>query len=447
MADQPRLPLEGVRVLDITLVWSGPAATRLMGELGAEVIRVESCRRFPSSTRGPSPDPEQARRAQATNPAGQTLGYPGNDPGPDPYNRFGPFILNGVNKLSCTMELDTPEGREAFHALVRQSDVLVENNHLAGGDSIGLTWDELAAVNPRLILVRMAPFGLSGPYAPALGFGTHFESITGIRALRGYPDAGLEEAGPTYHMDDTSASGVVFAVLAALMHRDRTGRGQLVEFAQVENLMQGVGEAFLDVAMNGRVPPVMGNRHPLVLQGCYPCRGDDAWLALHIATDAEWEGLVEAMGRPAWAREPRVADAAGRRAHQEEIDRHLAAWTASWDKMDLFHHLARHGVPAAPVATAADVLADPHLEARGFWRSLTHPAAGTYRYPGPVARWSGGPWRWERPAPLLGEHNAYVYGELLGYDAATLRDWEERGLVGTRYRVGPADDPRPARTP
>jgi crotonobetainyl-CoA:carnitine CoA-transferase CaiB-like acyl-CoA transferase len=434
MAGSGRLPLEGIRVLDITLVWSGPAATRLLGELGAEVIRVESCRRFPSSTRGPSPDPEQARRAQASNPAGQTLGYPNNDPGPDPYNRFGPFILNAVNKLSCTMELDTPEGRRAFHALVRQSDVLVENNHLAGAESIGLTWEELSAVNPRLILVRMAPFGLSGPYAPALGFGTHFESITGIRALRAYPDAEWGEAGATYHMDDTSASGVVFAVLAALMHRDRTGRGQLVEFPQVENMMQGVGEAYLDAAMNGRTPPPTGNRHPRVLQGCYPCRGEDAWIAIRIATDAEWEALVDAMGRPAWAADPRWEDVAGRLAHQDDIDRYLAAWTRAYDKTELFHLLARHGVPAAPVATAADVLADPHLQARGFWRPMTHPAAGTYRYPGPVARWSRVAWRWERPAPRLGEHNEYVYRTLLGYTAEELADLERRGLVGTRYQ-------------
>src|SRR3984957_16753006 len=279
------LPLAGIRVIDITMVWSGPSACRMLAALGAEVIRIESIHHFPATSRGQVPYPDPATIAAAV---GAAAAYPGKDPGPDPYNRFGPFLATNQGQLSVTMELDTPEGTEAFHRLVGCSDVLVENNARAAGDGLGITWPALRPLNSRLGMVRMAPLGLDGPYANALGYGAHFEALTGIGALRGHPGAAREDAGSTYPMDDVAPQGVVFALPAARMQRERTGAGQLIEFPQGEFLMQGIGDAFVAESMNGESYSPQGNRHPARFQGSYPCRGEEQWIALSIRDDAEW---------------------------------------------------------------------------------------------------------------------------------------------------------------
>jgi crotonobetainyl-CoA:carnitine CoA-transferase CaiB-like acyl-CoA transferase len=424
------LPLAGIRVIDITVVWSGPSACRMLAALGAEVIRIESIHHFPATSRGQVPYPDPAAIAAAV---GAAAAYPGKDPGPDPYNRFGPFLATNQGKLSVTMELDTPEGTEAFHRLVGCSDVLVENNARAAGDGLGITWPALRPLNSRLVMVRMAPLGLDGPYANALGYGAHFEALTGIGALRGHPGAAREDAGSTYHMDDVAPQGVVFAVLAALMQRERTGAGQLIEFPQGEFLMQGIGDAFVAESMNGESYSPQGNRHPAWVQGIYPCRGEDQWIALSIRDDAEWEALLAVIGHPAWGADPRFASLTSCRAHQDELDPLLAACTAGWAKRALFLALQQAGVPAGPVMDEADAYADPHFEQRQTFRPVTNPAAGTHMYPGLGARWSGMTPAWGRPSPLIGQDNEYVYKKLLGYTDAEYDDLAEAGLIGNSY--------------
>jgi crotonobetainyl-CoA:carnitine CoA-transferase CaiB-like acyl-CoA transferase len=424
------LPLAGIRVIDITVVWSGPSACRMLAALGAEVIRIESIRHFPATSRGQVPYPSPDAVASAK---GMAAAYPAKDPGPDPYNRFGPFLVANQGKLGVTMELDTPPGAAAFGRLVQCSDVLVENNARAAGDALGITWPALQPLNSRLVLVRMAPLGLSGPYANALGYGAHFEALTGIASLRGHPGAAAADAGSTYHMDDVAPQGVVFAVLAALLQRERTGLGQLVEFPQGEFLMQGLGDAFVGSSMNGERFVPQGNRHPAWVQGIYPCRGEDQWIAVTIRDDAEWSALLAVLGDPGWAAGPRFASLTACRAHQDELDPLLAAATAGWHKRALFLALQAAGVPAGPVYDEADAYADPHFEQRGVFRPLTHPAAGAHRYPGLGAHWSGMTPAWGRGAPLLGQDNEYVYKTLLGYTDAEFDDLAAAGLIGTAY--------------
>jgi crotonobetainyl-CoA:carnitine CoA-transferase CaiB-like acyl-CoA transferase len=429
------LPLEGVRVVDLTVVWSGPTATRLMAALGAEVIRPESIKYYPHSSRGPQPypPPETIRAAK-----GLAAAYPGKEPGPDPYNRYGSFLLVSQGKLSCTMELSDPAGREAFNRLIACSDVLVENNSRMLSSTLGLEWDELSAINPRLILVKMTPMGLDGPYARAIGYGAQFESITGMAWLRGHPDAPPNDTDATYHMDDVAPQGVLFAVLAALMLRERTGRGQLIEFPQAEFLMQGLGDVFLGVTQeDGRQFGPDGNRDPNIVQGIYPCHGDDQWIAISLRDDQDWAALVAAAGHPEWAGAESFGTAASRRQHQDVLDALLAAWTAPQDKQDLFRKLQAAGIPAAPVYDEADAYADPHFRSRGVFVPVPHPTAGTFDYPGLWARWPGLEPRTGVPAPRLGEHNEYVYTELLGYSAEEYQHMVDAGLIGTSY-------PRPA---
>ena len=429
------LPLEGVRVVDLTVVWSGPTATRLMAALGAEVIKPESIRYYPRTTRGQQPYPPPETIAAAN---GLAAAYPHKDPGPDPYNRYGSFLLVQQGKLSCTMELSDPVGREAFNRLIACSDVLVENNSLALSSTLGLNWDELSAINPRLILVKMTPMGLTGPYARAIGYGAQFESITGMAWLRGHPDAPPDEVDATYHMDDVAPQGVLFAVMAALMLRERTGRGQLIEFPQAEYLMQGLGDVFLAAAQeDGRQFGPDGNRDLTMVQGIYPCQGDDQWIAISLRDDQDWAALVAAAGHPDWAGAERFATAASRRQHQDALDALIADWTAPHDKQDLFRKLQAAGLPAAPVYDEADAYADPHFRARGVFVPVSHPSAGTFDYPGLWARWSALDPRLGVPAPLLGEHNEYVYKEVLGYSAEEYQQMVDAGLIGTSY-------PRPA---
>ena len=424
------LPLAGIRVIDITVVWSGPSACRMLAALGAEVIRIESIHHFPATSRGQVPYPDPAAIAAAV---GAAAAYPGKDPGPDPYNRFGPFLATNQGKLSVTMELDTPEGTEAFHRLVGCSDVLVENNARAAGDGLGITWPALRPLNSRLVMVRMAPLGLDGPYANALGYGAHFEALTGIGALRGHPGAAREDAGSTYHMDDVAPQGVVFAVLAALMQRERTGAGQLIEFPQGEFLMQGIGDAFVAESMNGESYSPQGNRHPAWVQGIYPCRGEDQWIAL---THPGRRRVGSAAGRdraPGVGRRPalRLADllprAPGRagppagRVHgglgqARAVPGPAAGRGAGRPGDGRSRRLRRPALRAAPDLPAGDQpgRGHPHVPRPG--RALVGDDAGL-----------------GRPSPLVGQDNEYVYKKLLGYTDAEYDDLAAAGLIGNSY--------------
>ncbi|MDH4146002.1 MAG: CoA transferase, partial [Acidimicrobiia bacterium] len=391
-AEGRRRPLlEGVRVLDLTVVWAGPYATMFLADLGAEVIRVDNPYVFPTATRG-----GMARPPAASVPVAGPLGsYPHDDPGARPWNRHSMFSAHARNKLGCTLDLRTELGRETFLELVEIADVVAENNSVGVLDKLGLGWDVLRARNPRLILLRMPPMGLDGPYRDWIGFGAHFEALCGLTALRGYPDLDPSVLAPVFHMDPATGTTAAFATLLGLRERERTGEGQLIEFAQSENMMQHIGEYLLDAARSGERHGREGNRHPeRAPQGCYPCRGEDRWAVVSVEDDAQWRALAEAMGAPDWARDPRFATAAGRRAAHDEIDERLAAWTSGLDDTEVFHRCQAAGVPAAPVLTEDRCLADPHLRARGFFRPNGHDELGTWEFPGHLWRWDGPELAW-----------------------------------------------------
>ena len=406
-----RLPLEGVRVLDLTVVWAGPYATMLLGDLGAEILRLDNPRLFPSSTKGamPRPTADMAERLGATAAA-----FPDQEPGERPWNRHAMFNCHARGKRIATLDLRTPLGRETFLRLVEVSDVLVENNAARTLDSLDLGWDVLHARNPRFIAVRMAPMGLDGPKRDTLGFGAHFEALCGVTAVRGYADADPTSTTPVFHMDPAAGATAAFAVMAALRRRRRTGEGCLIEFAQAENVMQHIGELLVDAARTGRVHPSLGNRHPTrAPQGCYPCAGEDRWAVISVGDDEEWAGLRRAMGDPPWAADDRFASAEGRRVHHDEVDEGIKTWTGGLDPYDVFHRCQAEGVPAGPVMDEADAFADPHLAARGFFRENTSPEAGTHAYPGHLWHWTGPELRWG-PLSAMGNDNDYVYREVLG---------------------------------
>ncbi|MFT7599490.1 MAG: crotonobetainyl-CoA:carnitine CoA-transferase CaiB-like acyl-CoA transferase [Acidimicrobiales bacterium] len=408
---QKTLPLDGIRVLDMTVVWAGPYTTAILGDLGADIVRVDNPTVFPSATRGVLPRPTKEMVAEI---GGIFGGYPDADPGDRPWNRMALFNAHARNKRSVTLDLKKASGREAFFSLVEQCDVMIENNSVDLLDKLGIGWDDLHARNPKLILIRMPSTGLDGPYREYLGFGVNFEALCGLGAIRGYQGGDLSENDAVYHMDAASGSAGAFATLAALRRRDETGVGELIELSQAENMMNHIGEFFIDAERTGVEHEPMGNRHQVrAPQGCYPCTGDDAWAVITVGSDEEWGGLGRAAGSPDWASDARFATAAHRRANHDELDELLAAWTSTMPPYEVFERCQAEGVPAAPVLHELESFKDPHLVARQLFKPNGNDETGTHLHPGPLWRWDGPDFQWN-PLPVLGGDNEAVFKDLIG---------------------------------
>ncbi|MDP1821451.1 MAG: CoA transferase [Acidimicrobiales bacterium] len=425
-----RLPLEGVRVLDLTVVWAGPWCTMLLGDLGAEVIRLDNPYLFPSSTKGFAPRVSK-EMAEALGPI--VGAFPDKDPGERPWNRHAMFNCHARGKRMATVDLSKDSGREAVLRLVEASDVLVENNAARVLDKLGIGWDVLHARNPRFILLRMPPMGLTGPYHDFVGFGAHFEAVSGLTAVRGYRDADPTSTTSVFHMDPASGATGAFAIMAALRRRERTGEGCFIELPQAENVMQQIGELFVDAARTGRAHEPLGNRHPTrAPQGCYPCAGEDRWAVISVGSDQEWSGLRKAMGDPEWAAEARFATAEGRRDAHDELDDRISSWTSGVDPYDVFHRCQAEGVPAGPVMTEADAFVDPHLRDRGFFRENVSSDAGTHDYPSHLWHWTGPEMNWG-PIAGMGQDNQYVWREVAGLSEAELEQLDAEGHLSLDY--------------
>ncbi len=414
-------PLAGIRVVDLTVVWSGPGATALLGDLGAEVIRIEGNNR-------------QSRQVSATITKEQAAamgyhaaGYPDKDPGARPFERYAVFNWHARNKLSACMNLDTDEGREAALRLLAISDVFVENNSNGTLEKLGLGHERLLELNPRLIVARMPPMGMTGSMSGYLGYGPNFNSLVGIAAMDGYEGETPDTAGENYHMDEATPAGLAFGVLAALWDRERTGVGGLIEFPQSENVMQDIGEFFIDRQFNHRNPAVLGNADPYLLQDVYPTRDADRWVAMSIRDDRDWAGLASVVGDADWI--PEGASGEQRTARSSWLRERIAEWTASRAAPDIVAALQAVRVPAGEVLTETQVHADPHLAARDWFQVREHPSPGRHPYPGHPWRADGFELVFGRPLPGFGEDNEYVYRTLLRYSEAQYADLVARGLV------------------
>jgi crotonobetainyl-CoA:carnitine CoA-transferase CaiB-like acyl-CoA transferase len=432
------LPLEGVRVLDFCVVWAGPFGTMLLGDLGAEVIKVENPFVMQPMTRGTRAHPDPAS-IQAPAPAGA---WPGNDLGPRPWNYTTTFVNVYRNKKSVTMDLRRPEGMELLARLVAQSDVIYENNASETLPKLGITYDWLRSIREDIIMLRAPAYGSSGAYENARALGVHLESVMGHTLLRGFADHAPTETTPIYSGDYMAGTQGALAVMMALWHRRRTGEGQLIELSQAENAAGILAQAFMDHAINGRATERRGNDsyYDAVPYGVYPCRspgtaetGDDRWISISVLSDDQWSALAGAMGEPVWAT-PDLEELAGRQARRDEIDRELAAWTAQFDDYELFHRLQAAGVPAAPVLEASRVHDDAQIQARGlFQHQDLWDDIGRYRYLSPFLRFSETPLTVRQPPVAMGEHNEYVYKQLLGVDDDEYARLEAEGHIAMDF--------------
>ena len=403
--------LKGVRILVVEDFLVLPWASMLLGDLGAEVIRVEGPTRLPGRRFRPFPD---------------------SAPGPQWWEESGTHHLWYRNKRSVAMDLRTEQGQALFRELVKLSDVVASNFRTDVMERLGLEYEVLRRLKPDLVMVNVTGFGQTGPWRNYGAFARTIDGFTGLSHLTGYLGGPPVRANPSF-MDMTGALSNAQAILLALLHRDATGQGMHIDASMYETGVTAIGPALLEVQKTGVDPPPSGNEHPwMAPHGCYPCQGDDRWVVIAVDSDKAWEGLRRAMGDPAWARDPRFDTVIGRHEQRSELDARLTAWTARQDAYHLFHTLQGAGVAAGPVLDGKDLLLDPHLNQRGFFerQDSSIERVGTRVYPGRPYLLSRTPGV-TRPAASFGADNDYVLRELLGLSPDQVRRLTDEGIVAT----------------
>ncbi len=403
------LPLDGVRVLDMTTWFAGPLGAQLLGILGADVVHLESITRIDGM---------------------RTTGGAHADRFADWWECSPQFMAINSDKRGLTLDLQQETGLTVLRALLAGADVLIENFTPRVLDNFGLTWDVVHEVNPQLTMVRMPAFGLSGPWREWTGFAQTMEQVTGLAWVTGHVDDQPRiQRGPC---DILSGAHAAFATILALVHRESTGTGHHVESTMVEAALNAAAEQIVEYGAYGHLMQREGNRTPWAApQGLYP-GSDGRWVALSVSTDAEWKSLCDALCDPILAGDQRLATRAGRRGRQEELDVALRAWAGQRSSAEAVDTLLAHRVPAGVVFDQRFLHTHEQLAARGFFEEMHHPSVGRRLVAGPPFRYSSID-RWlTRPAPTLGQHNRDVLRELVGLSPSEIRSLQAQQVIGER---------------
>ena len=387
-----RLPLHGVRVVDLSWIIAGPTAARFLAMMGAEVIKVGSARR------------------------------------PDPSTRGAPFQAYNQSKRSCALNIATPAGLGLAKQLIARSDVVIENFAASVIERLGLGYDVLRAVKPDLIMVSSSGTGHSGPDKDYVAYGSLLQYYTGWNSISGYADGEPIKGG--LWADPWVGLELAMITAAALHHRAVTGEGQYVDYSMAEALTACLPEALLDFQMNARQRRPMANADDrYVPHNLYRCKGPDRWVAIAVTNEAEWQALCGVIERPDLAAAPDLATAAGRRVHRDDIDAAITAWAKKQDDYAAMFRLQQVGVPAGPFLEPSRLFHDPHLRQGGYFTRLWT-TDGTWRdLPGIGWRFDGGPAPYMAPAPVLGQDNDYVYRDILGLSEAEIAQLAEEQII------------------
>ena len=421
-----RSPLDNIRVVDLSRVFAMPFAGANLADLGAEVIKIDTCQaQFMETTRtitGPFPD---------------------NEPGELWWEQGGTFQTLNRGKRSLTLDLRSEEAQRILKELVSVSDIVLENFTPRVMARFGLDYASLRAVKPDLIMVSNTGYGHSGPWSSFGAMASALEPTHGTGAYMGYlEDDGSgalraadvpNKVGNSY-TDFLATWTALVSVMAALLHRAKTGRGTWVDLAMYQNGASFIGEGLLAYAFNGERSRRMGNRHAAMApHGCYPCAGEDQWVTIAVRDDADWVEFRRAIGVPEPAAEARFATVRGRLEAQDELDAMVAGWTQQRTSYEVMETLQGAGVPAGPVLTARQALSDGHFRQRGFFERVTHPAEtglDSKEYIGRGWKFSGSEAGIAGPAPLLGEANDYALRELLGLTPEQVGELAEQEVIG-----------------
>jgi benzylsuccinate CoA-transferase BbsF subunit len=389
LMDKNKYPLHGIRVLDFGWVAAGPSATKILADLGAEVIKVES-RKRPDTTRF---TPDNIERSPETDPAFHSL------------NR---------NKLGITVDMTKPEGCELLRKLAGQCDIVSENFFPGVMKKFRLDYETLCQIKPDIIMISMPGLGNWGPQAETPAYAPGLAALSGLESMVGYKGEralGLQQPYSDYNAGTNSA----FAALAALIHRNRTGEGQYIEVAQIESLVACIGEAVLDYQVTGKIPVLNGNRHgQMAPHNNYLCDGDDKWVSIAVRTDDEWRNLIEVLADETRLRDKKFRSLEGRLRHEEELDDLISSWTKIRNADEVTRMLQEAGVAAFPCLDIGDCFLDPHYQEREVFIPLEHPVTGDEFVANLSWKMSETNGAVYRPAPLWGQHNSYVFEEILG---------------------------------
>lgn len=400
-----RQPLAGIRVVDFTWAWAGAYATFLLGQLGAEVIKVESVQRLDLS------------RTQSLTTGQRFAGY-------DSSTVFNDLNLN---KRSVRLNLSRPEGAAIARRLVAISDVVAQNMRPGVMERLGLGYEDLRREKADIIMLSSSAVGSTGPHRTYVGYAPVFAALSGLAHVTGSPGG---NPVPLYGaIDLRSATMSAFAVLAALHHRQRTGEGQHVDLSSVEAVASLAGHLVTEYEVTGRAPRRRGNDDlQMAPHNSYPCQ-DGQWVSIAVASDEEWLAFCRVTGEPTWATDARFKVGDARRRNVRALDALVSDWTRERTAEQVTKLLQAAGVAALPCLGPGGLAADAHVEARGVISTVEHPVIGTREVMGAPWRFSRTPPVDQRPSPLLGEHNTYVLGELLGMSPEEVASLEEQGVV------------------
>jgi crotonobetainyl-CoA:carnitine CoA-transferase CaiB-like acyl-CoA transferase len=406
-SDSTRLPLKGVRVLDMTWAWAGPFATMNLAFLGADVIRIESEKRADLYRRFPV--------------------YP--DDVEPTLNVSGMFNQWNQGKSSITIDFATSEGLALVKRLVAVSDVVVQNYATGVMERLGLGYDALREINPGIIMASVSGYGQTGPYREYMGYGPAIPPLTGLAAGTGYVNGAPEEIGLSMP-DPTAGITTALGVIAALCRRDATGEGDHLDVSLWEATAVLNVEAWMDFVFNGAEPVRMGNRHPrMAPHGCYPCAGDDAWISIACRNDEQWKALAALVGHGLDG-DSRLATLAGRKRIEDELDAQITGWTSERDRWAITKELQALGIAAFPTLSTQDIVEDEQLNSRKFIERLDHPEVGKRAH-------AGIPWRLtrrrngvSRPAPCIDADTDRHLQEILGLTTEQIAGLRERTIIG-----------------
>jgi crotonobetainyl-CoA:carnitine CoA-transferase CaiB-like acyl-CoA transferase len=403
-----RLPLSGHRIVDLTMVWAGPYATRFLADMGAEVIKVEAV------------DNWDLLRSLHLLPEGTERWY----------NRSAYFNHNNRNKLGCTINLSSNRGKELLMELVAMSDAVIENYRADVLDKLGLGYEVLRRAREDIILISMPGYGKSGPEKDYVSYGTNVEQLAGLVSLTGYSDRGPHKSGISYG-DPVGGLHAAAALAMALQRRRETGLGAQIEVAQREALISMIGEFIVGKTIGAPLPVQIGNANAVYApHGIYPCSGEDRWIAIAAEDDRAFAALSTAMEQDSLVSDPRFLTNRDRLTNRDELDSLIGVWTSSRDRDQIFHELQAAGVTAGPVFNVPDLVADRHLRERGFFEKVSQVDAGEWEMDGVPWKLSRTPAHIRRPAPNFGEHNDYVFRELLGLGDSDLEALKAEGVIG-----------------
>jgi benzylsuccinate CoA-transferase BbsF subunit len=380
-----KAPLEGTRVISFGTGAVIPDFGKILGEFGADVIKIESRENLDFM---------------------RTIG-------PDINNIHG-FNESNRSKRSFGVNLKTEKGKELVRKLIKMSDIVGENFRGGVMESLGFDYENVRQIKPDIIYLSSQGFGRGGPYSEYQAYGPMLAAASGLLYLWAHPDDPYPVGANVPLPDHMASKQAVFAVLAALDYRRRTGKGQFIDMSQVEVAASLIGEYYLDYSLNKRVPKAVGNRNPYAApHNCYRCKGDDQWCAISVFTNDEWQRFCHAIGNPKWTKDPKFADTVSRLRNVDELDKLVEKWTIEHDPTEVMTTLQAAGVAAGMAQRAADTINDPQVKWMKALIELDHPVAGKRLYPNIPFRMSNTTLPPSTPAPLLGQHTEEICRQLL----------------------------------